>query len=70
MLTLPSEVEQRREFLPVRHLRSLLSELVKERMAHRLHSTQTRLGRVLEELRDQVDRFGSSAWPEDLGDIP
>ena len=66
MLTLPSEVEQRRELLPVRHLRPLLPQLVEEGVTHGLNRAQPRLGRVLEQLRNEVDRLGSRAWPEDL----
>jgi len=67
ILTFPCKVKQGREVLSVRHPRALPSELVEELVAHRLNRTQTRLGRVLEQLRDKIDGFCRSARPEDLG---
>lgn len=67
--TLPSKVKQQREFLPIRHLRSLLPELIEEWVAHGLHRTQPRLRRVLEQLRHQIDRLRSRARTEDLQDV-
>ena len=65
-LTLAREVEQEREFLSVGHLRTFLPELVEEGVAHRFHRAQPGLRRVLEQLRNEVDRLGSCARAEDL----
>jgi hypothetical protein len=47
--TFSCKVEQERELLSVRHPRTLPSELIEKRMAHRLNRTQTCLGGVLEQ---------------------
>ena len=65
-LTFSCKVKQGGEILSVRHPRALPSELVKEWVAHRLNRTQTRLGGVLEQFRDEIDGFCRRARPEDL----
>jgi len=49
-LTFPCKVKQGREVLSVRHPRAFPSKFVEEWVAHRFNRTQTRLGRVLEQL--------------------
>ena len=65
--TFSCKVKQGGELLSVRHPRAFPPKLVKERMAHRLNCTQTRLGGVLKQFRDKIDGFCRRARPEDLG---
>ena len=55
-----------RELLAIGHPGALDPQFIEERMTHRLHRAQTRLWRVLEKLRDQIDCLRRRARPEHL----